>query len=172
MKNKLLVFVLTVLAIAILILLNYKENGIKTYPTYKTSSMRGFHVTHKKGNEIKWELVSENATFPEGNETVILDNLLMRIHDKYDISLTGGSGVYKIKDKNLTINKPIVIDIEGDKLTMDSLTWNGEKELITTKDIIQFRGKNFFIEGTGLIAKVRNQQIKILENVTGTFYRY
>ncbi|MCK5426716.1 MAG: LPS export ABC transporter periplasmic protein LptC, partial [Thermodesulfovibrionia bacterium] len=119
----------------------------------------------------KWELVSENATFPEGNKAVILRNLLIRIHDKYDIILTGGSGVYKIKDKNLTINKPIVIDIEGDKLTMDSLTWNGEKELITTKDMVAFKGKNFFIEGTGLVAKVRNQQIRILDNVTGIFYR-
>jgi LPS export ABC transporter protein LptC len=171
MKNKVLALVLTVLAIAILILISYKENGIKTYPVYKTSSMRGFRITHKKDNEIKWELVSENATFPEGNKAIVLKNLSMRIHDKYDMTLTGGSGVYKIKDKNLTINKPIEIDIEGDKLTTDSLTWNGEKELITTKDMITFKGKNFFIEGTGLVAKVRNQQIRILDNVTGIFYR-
>lgn len=171
MKNKVLALVLTVLVTAILILISHKENGIKTYPVYKTSSMRGFHVTHKKGNEIKWELASENATFPEGNKSIILRNLLMRIHDTYDIILTGGSGIYQIRDKNLTINKPIEIDIEGDKLTTDSLTWNGEKELITTQDMITFKGKNFSIEGTGLVAKVRNQQIQILDNVTGIFYR-
>ena len=62
MKNKVLALVLATLAIAILILISYKENGIKTYPVYKTSSMRGFSVTHKKNNENKWELVAENAT--------------------------------------------------------------------------------------------------------------
>jgi LPS export ABC transporter protein LptC len=171
MKNRLIVAFLTVLAIGTLFFLSYKENGIKTYPSYKTSSMRGFRLTQKEGDTIRWELVSKRATFPEGNKEVILENLTMKIHNKYDITLKGGSGVYKVKDKNLTINKPIEIDIAGDKLTTDSLIWHGKKELITTKDMIQFKGNNFLIEGLGLTAQVKNQQIKILEDVKGTFYR-
>src|SRR3989304_645146 len=121
MRSKFFVVLLTILAVGILIVLSYRENGIKTYPSYKTSSMRGLHLTHKDGN--------------------------------------------KIKDKNLIINRPIKIDIDGNKLTTDSLMWNGDKELISTKDAIRFEGKNFIIEGIGLIAKTENQQIKILENV-------
>jgi LPS export ABC transporter protein LptC len=170
MRSKVFVVFLTALAIGTLIILSYRENGIKTYPSYKTSSMRGFRLTQREGDKIQWEIISENAKFPEGNKEVVLDNLTMKIHHKYEITLKGGSGVYKIKEKNLTITKPIQIDIQGDTLTTDSLTWNGEKELITTKDMITFKGKNFLIEGSGLSAKVRNQQIKILENVKGTFY--
>ena len=171
MNNKFFVALLTVLAIIILTILSYKENGIKTYPSYKTSSMHGFRLTHKEDNKVKWELTSEDATFPEGNEEVILNNLTMKIYHNREITLTGGSGIYRLRDKNLTINKPIVIDIEGDRLTTDSLTWNGDEDMITTDDRIKFKGKNFIIEGTGLSAKTRNQQIKVLEDVKGIFYR-
>ncbi len=170
MKSKFLVVLLSILAIAMLIVLGYKENGIKPYPSYKTSSMRGFHLTYKDGDKIKWELMSENATFPEGNKEVVLKDLTMRIHE-YKIALTGGSGIYNVQEKNLTINKPIEIVIDGNKLTTDSLTWESDKGLISTKDPIKFEGKNFLIQGTGLIAKTQNQQIKILDNVKGTFYR-
>lgn len=170
MKGKFFLVLLAALAIGTLIVLSYKENGVKIYPSYKTSSMRGFRLTHKEGDKIKWELISEKATFPEGKKEVILKGLTMRIHQGYEIALTGGSGIYDIQEKNLTINKPVEIDIKEAKLTTDSLTWNGKEGLITTQDSIILKGKNFLIEGTGLTAKIKDQQIRILEDVKGTFY--
>ncbi len=170
MKSKLFVVLLTILSIGILIMLSYRENGIKTYPSYKTSSMRGFHLTHKDGDKVKWELISEKAIFPEGNKEIILKDLTMKI-DEYKITLTGGSGIYNVEKKNLTINKPIEINIDGNMLTTNSLAWDSDSGLISSKDAIKFEGKNFHIEGTGLIAKTQNQQVKILDNVKGTFYR-
>ncbi len=67
--------------------------------------------------------------------------------------------------------RPVVVDMDGNRLTTDSLTWNSDNGLISTRDAIKFEGKNFLIEGTGLIAKTQNQQVKILDNVKGTFYR-
>lgn len=170
MKNTLVVILLTVLAIGILITISYKENDMRTLPAYKTSSIRGFHLTHKEGDKIKWELISDNATFPEGSKEIILNDLTMKVHQEYEIALKGGSGVYNIRDKNLIINKPIEINIGEAVLTTDSLTWNGEKGLISTDEPIKFKGKNFIIEGTGLSATTQTQQIKILENVKGIFY--
>jgi LPS export ABC transporter protein LptC len=171
MKINVIGFVLIGLAVVTLVFISHKENGIKTYPSYKDSSMRGFRLSHKEGGKILWEIMSENATFPEGNKEVILKDLTMKIHDKYDITLTGGRGVYTIQDKNLTITKPVIVDIEGDQLTTDFLTWDGRNELITSSDLITFRGKNFVIEGTGLKAEVRSQKVKVLDNVKGIFYR-
>jgi len=172
MKGKFLVVLLVGLTVAILIILGYKENGVKTYPVYKTSSMRGFRLIHKEGDQIKWELAADKATFPEGKKKVVLKDLTMGIHHEREITLTGGSGVYNVQEKNLTIHKPIEIDIEGAKLITDSLTWHGEVDLITTKDSIKFMGKNFLIEGTGLTTKIKDQQIRILKDVKGIFYRY
>lgn len=171
MRGKFFLVLLAVLAIGVLVILSSGGDGVKTYPSYKTSSMRGFHLTHKESGKIKWELIAEKATFPEGNKKIILKDLIMRIHHEHEFTVRGGSGIYNIQKKNLTINKPIEIDIEGAKLTTDSLAWNGERRVITTKDSIKFKGKNFLIEGTGLTAKIKDQQIRILKNVKGIFYR-
>lgn len=170
MRNRFFLVLLAALAVVTLIVLSYREDGLKKYPSYKTSSMNGFHLTHKKSDKIKWELAAEKATFPEGNNKIILKGLTMRIHHDRELTLRGGSGIYNIQKKNLTINKPIEIDLEGAKLTTDSLTWDGEGGAITTKDNIRVEGKNFLIEGTGLTAKLTDQQIRILENVKGIFY--
>jgi LPS export ABC transporter protein LptC len=170
MKNKFFLAVLTALAIGTLVVLSYRENGVKTSPSYKTSSMREFRLTHKESDEIKWELMAENATFPEGEKEVFLNDLTMRILHDRKVVLKGGSGIYDIKDKTLIINKPIEIDIEGAKLTTDSLLWNGQKRILSTDKRVKFQDKNFLIEGTGLTAMVNDQQIRILRDVKGIFY--
>jgi LPS export ABC transporter protein LptC len=171
MRKKVLGVLLIGIIISTLIILGYKENVIKTYPSYKISSMRGFHLVHKEGGKTRWELMSEDATFPEGKKIVILKDLKMKIfYNENEITLTGGSGVYRINDKNLFINKPVEVNIKGSELTTNSLVWNGKEELITTEDVVRFKGKNFLIEGIGLIAKTRDQELKILEDVRGTFY--
>lgn len=170
MKGKLFLVLLTLLVVGILVILSYRENGVKTFPSYKTSSMRGFHLTHKENDEVKWELVADKATFPEGNTKIILKDLTMKIYQERELTLRGGSGIYYIKNKNLVINKPIEVDMEEARLTTDSLIWNSEKGEITTDDSIKFEGKNFLIEGSGLTVKIKNQQIRVLKNVKGIFY--
>jgi len=170
MRGKIFLVLSAALAVGILIVLGYRDDGVKPYPSYKTSSMSGFRLTHKQRDKVKWELVAEKATFPEGNKTIILEDLTMKIYQERKFVLRGGSGIYNIQKKNLTVNKPIEIDIGGDKLTTNSLTWNGERGLITTEDSIFFKGKIFQIEGTGLTAKIKDQRIRILKDVKGIFY--
>jgi LPS export ABC transporter protein LptC len=170
MKVKLLLAFLAVLAVVSLVVLNYWESGVNTYPSYKISSMRGFHLTHKENDKIKWELKAEKATFPEDTKEVLLKDLTMRISHDREMSLSGGSGIYDIEEKTLVIKKPIEIDIEGATLITDSLTWNGQKGILSTDEWFTFKDKYIHIEGKGLTAKVKEQQIRILKNVKGTFY--
>ncbi len=171
MKGKFFLVLLTVLAVSVLVVLSYRENGVKTYPSYKTSSMSGFHLTHTENDIIKWELEATKTTFPAGEEEILLEDLTMKIHYQRGFIVRGGSGVYNLSQKELIVNKPIEIDMDGTKLTTDSLTWNGKREEISTKDDIKLEGENFLIEGSGLIALVKEQQIRILNNVKGVFYR-
>jgi LPS export ABC transporter protein LptC len=170
MRGKFFLVLLILLAIAVLAVLNYRENGVKTAPSYKVSSMHGFRLTHKEKDEIKWELMADKAIFPKGNQEVHLEALTMKVHHEQEVALKGGSGVYNIKKKTLIVNKPIEINIEGARLTTDSLTWNGRKGLLMTQDPIQFQDEKFLIEGTGLSANVKDQRIRILNDVKGTFY--
>ncbi len=171
MKGKFFVVLSILLALGVLTILGYKEDDINIHPLYQTSIMQGLHLTHKEGDKVKWDLVAKNATFPKGNKEIIINSLELKIHDDPEIYLTGESGTYKIEERVFTINKPIEINIKDAKFRTDSLTWNSKKGLITTEDNIKFSGKNFLIEGTGLVARVKQQKVKILKNVKGTFYR-
>ncbi|TNF56003.1 LPS export ABC transporter periplasmic protein LptC [bacterium] len=170
MRGKFFLVLLTLLAIITVVVLSYRENGVKTSPSYKTSSMRDFRLTHTENNEVRWELMAEEATFPEGEQKVLLDTLTMKVHHDRELALRGKSGVYDIKGKTLVINKPIEIDIEGAKLTTGSLVWNGRKGILTSREPIRLEEENFTIEGTGLSADVKSQRIRILKNVKGIFY--
>lgn len=170
MKGKFFLFSLAALAAGFLIVASYRDNGVKTYPSYKTSSMSDFRLTHKEHDQVKWELVAEKATFPQDEKKVFLKALTMTVHQDRSLSLLGGSGVYNIPGKTLVIHEPIEIDIEGAKLTTSSLTWNGKNGMLTTADRIRFEDKNFLIEGKGLTAEVKNRKIRVLNNVKGVFY--
>lgn len=171
MKNKLFLVFLSAIAVVTVVVISNREDGLKTFPSYKTSSMSGFHLTHKESDEVKWEVIAEKATFPEGTKKIILEELIMRIHDEKEMVVKSGNGIYDIEKRDLTMTRLVEIDIEGAVLTTDSLKWNGEKGIISTGDNIVFRGDKFLIEGTGLSANIAERKIRVFKNVKGTFYR-
>lgn len=171
MKGKLLLGFVAAIALGVLIVLNYSENGVKTHTSYRKSSIKGFHLARKDGEKIKWELTAERAVFPEGNKEILLKDLTVKIHHKPEVILTGGEGNYNIEGKELIISKLVDVVIDSSRLTTASLTWHGEEEMITTYDSVRLTGKNFLMEGKGLTVKVRDQQVKILNDVKGIFYR-
>ncbi len=171
MKNKLFLVFLSALSVVTVVVISNREDGVKTFPSYKMSSMSGFHLTHKESDEVKWEVTAEKATFPKGNREIILEELIMRIHDEKEMVVKSGNGMYDIEKRNLTMTRPVEIDIEGALLTTDSLHWNGEKGIISTGDNIEFKGDKFLIEGTGLSANITERKIRVFNNVKGTFYR-
>ena len=171
MKGKFLLGFVAAIALGILIILSYSENGVKTHTSYRKSSIKGFHLARKDGESIKWELTAERAVFPEGNKEILLKDLTVKIHHKPEVILTGGEGNYNIEGKELIISNPVDVVIDSSRLTTTSLTWHGEEEMITTYDSVRLTGKNFLMEGKGLTIKVRDQQVKILNDVKGIFYR-
>ncbi|HDZ62591.1 MAG TPA: LPS export ABC transporter periplasmic protein LptC [Nitrospirae bacterium] len=171
MKNKLFLVFLSAIAVVTVVVISNREDGVKTFPSYKTSSMSGFHLTHKESDEVKWEVIAEKASFPKGNKEIILEELIMRIYDETEMVVRGGNGIYDIEKRNLTMTRPVEVDIEGAVLTTDSLNWNGEKGIISTGDSIKFKGDKFLIEGIGLSANIADRKIRVFNNVKGTFYR-
>ncbi len=159
------------LVIGILVILNYNEGNVKIRPSYQTSTMQQLHLTHKEDNKVKWELSAKSAIFPIGNKEVFLESLGLKINHSPEIYLTSESGIYKIKKGDITLNKPVELNIKDAKFITNSLKWKNKDELITTDSAIRFSGKTFLIEGRGLAAKIKQQEVRILNNVKAIFYR-
>jgi len=63
----------------------------------------------------------------------------------------------------------VKVNIKDIQFTTDSLKWSGKDELLSTIDRVRFTGDKFLIEGEGLSAKIKDQKMKILDNVKGNF---
>ncbi|HDH53582.1 MAG TPA: LPS export ABC transporter periplasmic protein LptC, partial [Nitrospirae bacterium] len=145
-KNKSFQILSAILVFGILILLGYNERNVKILPSYRTSSMKNFHLTHKEGSEVKWELSADKAVLPIGNKEVFLESLSLKINRTPEIFLTSGSGIYEIDKGNITLNKNVELNIKETTFTADTMKYNSKDEIITTDDKIKFNGDNFLIE--------------------------
>ncbi|MEW6600185.1 MAG: LPS export ABC transporter periplasmic protein LptC [Nitrospirota bacterium] len=133
--------------------------------------MENLYLKHKEGDTIKWELSSDKAVLPLGNKEVFLESLVLKINQTPEIYLTSGSGIYELEQGNISLNKPVELKIRDAVFATDSLKWNSKEELITSNDRIQLSGGSFLITGTGLSAKVQEQQVRITKDVKAIFYR-
>lgn len=170
-KSRLFWVISAIFVFVILIILNYNEPSVKMVPLLQTSEMENLHMEHKEGDKVKWELSSNKAILPLGNKEVFLESLVLKINQTPEIYLTSGSGIYEIDRGNVTLNKPVELKIREATFATDSLKWNSKEELITSDDQIKLSGSSFLITGTGLSAKVHDQQVRIIKDVKAIFYR-
>jgi LPS export ABC transporter protein LptC len=159
------------LFIGFVIVIGYKENITTISPSYKISSMQDLYMTHREGGVINWELTAEKAIFLLGNKEIILTSPGLKINNKPEIILTSKKGVYEVEEGNVTLSKPVEMTMEEKKFVTDSLKWNSKDDSVTTEDDITFSGKNFLIKGTGLTARIKQEQVRIFHNVEAFFYR-
>jgi LPS export ABC transporter protein LptC len=160
-----------ILIITIIGIIGYRENKVKISPSYKTSSMLDLHLTHKEGDAIKWQLYAKEAIFPLGEKEVLLKSLGVNINHSPKIYLTSGSGKYELEKGDITLDSPVELNVKNGKFITSSLKWNNNDEVISTDDDVRFTGKNFFITGTGLTAKLNQERVRILRNVKAIYYR-
>ncbi len=132
--------------------------------------MKSLHLINKRGNEIRWELSAPKATIPEDKKRIFLQSPSLIINNSPEIHVTSGNGIYEIEKDNITLSRPVKINIKDAIFETDSLTWNSKDELISTDDPVQVKGNNYIINGTGLTAQVTQQKVRILNNVKAIFY--
>jgi LPS export ABC transporter protein LptC len=157
--------------IAILIILNYNSRSITMSPSYRTSSMSSLHLKHREENRVKWELSSDRAILPMENKEIFLESLTLKINQDPEIYLTSGKGMYDVDKGNVTLNETVKLSIKDSTFTTDSLNFDSKEELITTEDDIKLTGGSFLINGTGLSAQVKQEQVRIIKDVKAVFYR-
>lgn len=170
MKGKLFLFFSVILALCILIINGYKDENISIRPIYKTSTMRGLHITRKEEGRVGWELTAEDAVFYAEDDKVVIASIKLSILDELKLYLTGSRGIYYVEREVFVFDRPVEMSTSYGKFNTDSLTWSSRSGLVTTDDRVKFKGENFLIEGKGLSVKIKEKKMKILDNVKGTFY--
>ena len=164
-----------ILAVALIVsalaIYNFYEYNLSMPRLYQTSSMHQVHLKHKQGNDVTWELSADSAFFPTGKKEVYLKIVGIKINHSPEIYLTGGNAIYEIEKEEITLTTPVEVITNGTKFTTETLKLNSSNDTATTDDAIKYSGKDFLIEGTGLIATMKQKEIRIMNDVKATFYR-
>ncbi|MDH4027228.1 MAG: LPS export ABC transporter periplasmic protein LptC [Nitrospirota bacterium] len=160
-----------ILVISALSIYSFYESNISMPRLYQTSSMHQVHLKHKQGNAVRWELSADNAVFPTGKKVVYLKSPGITINHTPEIYLTAGSGIYEIEKEEITLTAPVELNTNGTKFTTETLKLNSDSETATTDDAVKYSGRDFLIEGRGLIANMKQKEIRIKNDIKATFYR-
>lgn len=170
MKRKLVLFFSVMLALVILIIQGYREESISINPLYKTSTMRGVHIIRKESGKVSWELTADDAVFSADEERVRIASLAVEVAGEPHIFIRGSSGVFDVARETFFFDKHVEMMANDGIFTTGQLTWNSRTGVVTTDDYVTFRGRNYLMEGRGLLAQTKEKTINILGYVKGTFY--
>jgi LPS export ABC transporter protein LptC len=169
-KTRLVLIASILVVTGIIVVFNYSDTDVKIHPSFQTSSMKNLLLIRKDNNEVKWELSADEAIIPEKKENIYLRAVSLKINKSPEVYLTSGTGSYSVENEHITLNNPVELHMQDKKFITHSLTWSSKDELITTRDPVQFTGENFVINGTGLEAQIKQQNVTITNNVKAIFY--
>jgi LPS export ABC transporter protein LptC len=171
MKTNRAVWFLSVLLVAAaFFIIFYDEKDVKILPSYKISTMENLKLTHRKGADIKWELMADRATMPVGEKKVYLESIRVEIRNDPDIRIKSGSGIYELQEGDITLNRTVTMHMKDAEFRTDSLNWSSDENMITTSDPVLVTGPSFRISGSGLTANVDARRVRINSDVKAVFY--
>jgi len=159
--------VLSLLALSYLLFSGEKEYRIGS--SLKTNSyIEGLRIVHKKNGTDSWVISAKKADFTR-DETVAKMSAVTVNAIKEGVVLNADSGTYNLTTRAVLLEDNIKIRIKDSVISAKSLSWDPSQETLTSPDRVRMDGKNFRIEGDGLVA-TQDQKVKLMKNVQATFF--
>jgi LPS export ABC transporter protein LptC len=170
-KSRFIWGVSATLILGLTILITVNDRSVNLVPSYQTSTMKDLYLKHRESGTIKWELTSERAVMPEGKKEIQLESLALKIVRDPEIILTSGIGLYEVETGDITLTDAVELNVKDATFHTSSLKWHSKEETIDTDAEVNLKGSNFLITGSGLLARVKHEQVRILNDVEAIYYR-
>lgn len=126
-----------------------------------TFSLEGY----AQGGKKRWEVEGESADVLE--EVVKLDNVAAKTYGKEgEINLKSEKGEYDKKEGKVHLeDNVVVITSDGTKMTTERLTWDAQKEEVTTDKEVVIEKDNLTAQGKGALAFTEIKKVRLNEAV-------
>jgi len=119
-------------------------------------------------NNIKvWDLKADSAMYYKDRERLLLEGVDVSFYSDGKVySLTGNTGEYNTKTRDIEINGQVVgVLPDSTELRTDTLRYNHQKRIMTTNDKISIKRGNISIDGVGVIINLEDKKMLILDKV-------
>jgi len=133
-------------------------------------SMDGFKSAHSENGRVSWRMDSLRADLYENKEARLRDvEIIFKNPGKGDAVLIGETGIMNTASGNATIRgdsrEVRIVTSDGYLLTTNSLNWNAGERVVRTTDPFKLLGREIYLEGRGISAKVDDNTIEVDNNV-------
>jgi len=90
-------------------------------------------------------------------------------HGNYNSTLTSKEGLVRQQRQEFSVWGDVIVENDTTRLETESLQWNPDLRLITTDDFVKVTRGEDIVTGYGMEADSRLENIRILNDVKGTF---
>ncbi len=166
MRRTTLLIISFLLSIAILVVYSLQPQDTKLKLTYSESPyIEDVMIKHLRDGITKWTVSAQKANFINTND-VVLKRLKITFPEK-DLILTSEEGVYNMASQSIRIEGNIQALTENYVINASTLSWDPQKNQLSSDNKIQIIGKEFYIEGDELTAS--SDKARLNSNVRAVF---
>lgn len=133
-------------------------------------SLEGFTYIQSENGAVSWRLDTKSADLYENKEAKLKDvEIVFNNPGKGNVALIGETGTMDTASGDATIRgnsqKVRIVTSDGYVLTTNSLNWKAGERVVRTADPFKMLGREIYLEGRGLSARVENRTLTVDNNV-------
>ena len=128
----------------------------------------GFNlVGYTDGGKKAWDVKGDTANVL--GTAISLTNIVANAYGDQQMNLTAKTGTIDQASGNMHLERDVVITTQkGSQLTTDSLDWQREKDVVSTKDPVKIKDPKLTATGTGAVAHPNLKTAQMNEDITVT----
>lgn len=146
---------------------------VKKLPANVDVSMEGARLTEEKDGKRLWELATTAAQYDKKRDVTVLQGITTVIFSERApkrTTITAASGEYDHSRKimNLRGNVKAISDAPVMTFATDSIQYDTEKKLLTSKNDVAFKDQRISVKGRGLEYSPETGFLRIMTKVQAT----
>lgn len=150
----------------------------KNVPLQEPASAADLQLNRMKYTETRegikeWEVEAASVRYFQDENMLFLEKVKATFFGKNQETyvLEGERGKFNTQTKTIEVFDGVKIDSsDGYQVQTRSLKYQAEKRELRTSDPVEMSGPQLRIQGTGLVVELDHQRMRILKQVTTTFY--
>ena len=175
--RKVLLF-LALLVILVVVVISFKDDrkkkiipeAQKKEAASDAADVKLENVTYSTVNDdnIKeWELKADSARYFEDRELLFLEEVEVTLYSDDKIyHLTGNAGRFNTKTRDIEMKGQVeVVMPDSTELHTETLNYDHQKKLMTSKNKVSIRREKVTINGVGVVINLNEKKLLILDKV-------
>ena len=125
------------------------------------------YSTVNEDNIKEWELRSDSARYFEDRELMFLEEVEVTLYsDGKTYHITANQGRFNTKTRDIEMKGQVeVVMPDSTKLQTETLNYEHQKKIITSKNFVTIRKEQVTINGVGVVISLDEKKLLILDKV-------